>query len=368
MIRVLHFGLGSSLGGIETYLYKLYSNIDRNKYKFDFVINGVQKPCFYDEFISMGSDFFHVTKRRKNPFKNKYDINKILREENFDIIHCHLNSLSYTLPVHLALKHNYPVIVHSRNAGILKSRVSRTLHIMNSVLLPKNKITMLAVSDYAGEWMFGKNSEFKVVNNGLKIEKYKFDESTRNKIRENLGIKNENIILHLGAMRQQKNHMFLLEIFNKFLRIKPNSKLLLVGNGVLKEKILCKIDELKITDKIIIMENRNDIKDILSASDVFLFPSLYEGFPNAVLEAQTSGLPCLISDTITKEVVINENCYRMSLNQSTTEWANSLSRMIQFEDRTLGAQNIKDKGLSVEYEVKKIENVYEDLLVKSKRF
>ncbi|MFP4698139.1 MAG: glycosyltransferase [Eubacteriales bacterium] len=362
MIRILHYGLSSNLGGIETYLYKLYSSIDRNKFEFDFLVTGNKKPCWYDEFTSMGSKFFHVTSRSRNPLRNRMEISKILKNKNFDIVHCHLNSLSYTVPVHLALKHDYPVIVHSRNAGILKSKISRSLHKMNGIFLPQHRINMLAVSNVAGTWMFGKNAKFKVINNGLNVENYKYNSVARDKIREEFGLKQEKVIVHVGAMREQKNHMFLLEVFVKVLEKKSNTRLLLVGDGDLKEQILKKIDELKIKNHVIITGNRKDVPDILSASDVLLFPSFYEGFPNAVLEAQASGLPCLISDVITNEVKVNNNCLSLSLKKSSTEWAEQLLLLQNFDERSMGAYNVTASGLSVEGEIGKIEKTYRDIV------
>lgn len=367
MIKVLHYGLDSKLGGIETYLYKLYTHIDRNEFKFDFLVIGDKEPCWYKEFIDMGSNFYKVTPRSKNPLKNRADLLKLFKNEKFDIVHCHLNSLSYIKPVQLAVKSNIPVIVHSRNAGILKSKVSYFLHRLNYFFLPKDKISMVAVSELAGLWMFGKKANFKVINNGLNVEKYRYNEASRHKIRREFGLKDELVIVHVGAMREQKNHMFLLEVFSEVLKQLPSSKLFLVGDGRLKEKILNKINQLQIKDNVIIAGIRNDVPDILSAADIFLFPSFYEGFPNALLEAQTSGLPCLISDVITKEVIVNENCKAMSLNRNAKEWAIELLSLNHFKDRKVGVENIRLKGFSVEDEVKKIEELYRKLAIKNKK-
>lgn len=363
MIRVLHYGLSSNLGGIETYLYKLYSNIDRSEYEFDFLINGFKKPYWHDEFTLMGSKFYHVTNRRKNPLKNIEDISNIFKNEKFDIIHFHLNSLSYTAPVHYALKYNCPVIVHSRNAGILKSKITRTFHKINSIRLPQDKITKLAVSDYAGEWMFKSQKDVTVINNGIEIEKYKYNINSRHKIRKELGLSEEKAIVHIGAMREQKNHMFLLEVFSKVIEKGINSKLILIGEGNLMQEVEKRIDQLNIKENVLLVGNRNDVSDILSASDIFLFPSFYEGFPNAVLEAQTSGLPCLITDKITDEVIVNENCVAMSLDSTANEWAQKLLTLEECEDRYKAAIDVEEKGLSVKNEISKIEKIYKKMLL-----
>lgn len=222
---------------------------------------------------------------------------------------------------------------------------------------------MVAVSDLAAIWMFGKKANYKVINNGLNVAKYRYNELSRYRIRKEFGLEDELVIIHVGAMRKQKNHMFLLDIFSEILKRQKNSKLVLVGDGKLKPNILNKVNRLKIEDSVIFAGNRNDVQDILSAADVFLFPSFYEGFPNAVLEAQTAGLPCLISDVITKEVIVNENCKTMSLSASAKEWAIKLLSLSSFKDRRIGAKNVKLKGFAVEDEVKKIEDLYRTLLL-----
>ncbi|WP_419893010.1 glycosyltransferase [Oceanobacillus kimchii] len=362
MIRVLHYGLGSKLGGIETYLYKLYKNIDRENFQFDFLTNKGEKSCFYDEFIDMGSNFYSITSRNKNLIRNRSELKNLLLKEKFDIIHCHMNSLSYSTPILMGLKTNSKVIVHSRNASTPKSLKTRFLHNYNSIILPKNKVKMLSVSDYAGDWMFGSKANYTVINNGVDTTKFMFNMDNRKKIRKELNLENQFCIIHVGAFRTQKNHIFLLEIFKYLKKYKSNSKLLLVGDGKLRVDIEREIENMGIKENVVILGNRSDISDLLAGGDAFLFPSHYEGFPNAVLEAQTSGLPCLISDTITKEVLINDNCYEFSLKSSAKEWAEKLLSIKKNDDRYDGAERILDKGFSVNSEINKIEDIYKNLI------
>lgn len=362
MIRVLHYGLSSNLGGIETYLYKIYNNIDHSKYQFDFLIVGKEKPCWYEEFSEMGSNFYFITSRSTNPLLNKKELIELYENENFDIIHCHMNSLSYTLPITMAVKMKKKVIVHSRNAKPPKSFSTRLLHNLNSFLLPKKKIKMLAVSDLAGQWMFGEKNKFITINNGIDIEKFKFSENARRKLRDNLNIENDYCIVHVGAFRPQKNHQFLLEVFSQILNKKSNSKLLLLGTGTLMPSIIEKSKELKLENKILFLQNRDDVAEILSASDAFLFPSLYEGFPNAVLEAETSGLPTLISTEITNQVLINDNCKSFSLTNKPNEWANKLLSLGVNLERDKSSENIRKQGFSVKDEVKTLEKIYHEIL------
>lgn len=360
MIKILQYGLTDNLGGIETYLYKLTKNIDRKKFQIDFLILGGNKPCFYEELIKLGCKFHFVTNRRDDPIANFREISSLLDKEQYDIVHCNLNSLSYITPVLLAVKKKIPTIVHSRNAGIPNTKISRILHWINYRRLLKTKIKKLAVSDFAGKWMFGENSDVAVINNGIDIEKYRFNDSVRELIRKQFNIDNsEKLIIHTGAFREQKNHDFLIDIFYEITKNYDNVKLMLVGSGMLEENIRTKVNDLDLERSVIFTGNRSDISDLLSAADLFLFPSLYEGFPNSVIEAETSGLPCLISDVITEEVIINENCISISLNKSPKEWAVELINLKgKIEDRTEAYKYIDEAGFSVREEINKIEDVY----------
>lgn len=365
MIKILQYGLTDNLGGIETYLLKLTKNIDRTKFQFDFLILGSDKPCFYEELKELGCRFHFVTDRRKNPIANYKEISTLLDNSHYDIVHCNLNSLSYITPALLAAQKKIPTIVHSRNAGIPTSRVSRILHRINSKRLLKTKIKKLAVSNLAGEWMFEDDSEFLVINNGIDVQKYKYNESDRELIRNEFNIdKSEKLLIHTGAFREQKNHDFLIDIFNKVYKENQNTKLMLVGSGNLENDIKAKIKRLNLNDSVIFTGNRDDIPSLLSAADFFIFPSLYEGFPNSVIEAETSGLPCIISDSITKEVVINNNCFQLSLDKSAEYWAgkivNILEKGITFRDKA--SEKVNSTGFSVGNEVKKIEQLYLDII------
>ncbi|QOQ78665.1 glycosyltransferase [Aerococcus urinaeequi] len=360
MIKILHYGLTNHLGGIESYLYRLVSNIDRTKFKLDFLILGNDLPCFYQELKARGCEFHFVTERSKNPRKNKNEIREILLSSNYDIVHCNLNSLSYITPALEAINCGIPTIVHSRNAGIRNSIKSRILHKINFHRIAKDNITKLAVSRVAGEWMFGKNQNFTVINNGVDINKFKFDKDARAAIRDELSIEpDEYLVAHTGALRDQKNHKFILDIFEQFHNIRKKSKLLLVGSGELEGEITTKIKKLNLEKSVIMLGNRSDIPNILSGSDAYLFPSLYEGFPNSVIEAETSGLPTLMSDTITDEVIVNKNARQLSLSNTAKNWAETLVKLVDStKERNSFAEIVENEGFSVNDEITKIENIY----------
>lgn len=360
-IKVLHVGIDSRLGGIETYLKKITTYIDKERYQFDFLSYKGVKPYFYEELTNLGGKFHFICSRRENMFRNKKELHQLFETEKYDIVHCHFNSLSYITPCLIALKYNCKVIVHSRNAGNLQSKKSRLLHNINYFRLKnKRNITRVAVSDLAGKWMFG-NAEFTVLNNGLDTEQYKYSEEYRKEVRKELEIDgDQEIILNVGALRPQKNHKFIIKIFKEYCNKNTNSKLILIGEGSLHDEVVEEISKNDLNDNVLLLGNRSDVYKILSAADKFLFPSFYEGFPNALIEAETSGLYCVVSDTITRQAIIDELANSISLNQPVDVWVNALEKKIKIK-REECTDLIKKRELDIESEIKRLETLYNNI-------
>ena len=177
-IRVLHVGLDSHLGGIETFLLSMAKNFDFDKYHFTFLCYKGENPCFYDELKALGCDFCFIAGRRDNIVKNRVELNKLFKTAHFDIVHCHQNSLSNSAPALIAIKNGAKVIIHSHNSGTIFGKTS-LLHKINSFRFPFDKITPLAVSNLAGRWMFGNKVQFQVLDNGIDVKEFKFSESAR---------------------------------------------------------------------------------------------------------------------------------------------------------------------------------------------
>jgi glycosyltransferase involved in cell wall biosynthesis len=361
-MKILHYGLTDHLGGIETYLRKITLEMHAKEgLDFYFIIIGNKNPCFYEEFKELGCKFYFVTPRRENYLKNYFELKKIFKKEKFDVCHVHLNSLSYILPVKIASKYSGKVIIHSRNSNVKLGMLSRVLHNLNYFSIPNNAV-LLAVSDLAGKWMFG-NKKFKTVNNGIKIQKYKYNSKNRENLRLKLGIQDNIVLTNVGAFRYQKNHKFLLEVFKNLLEMNSSYKLLLVGNGVLLDSIKSQVEKLDIVKDVIFLGNRNDIADVLSASDAFIFPSFYEGFPNALLEAHVSNLPTFYSDSITNNIDYPKLSTRISLNKRAEEWARIIDSNLDLEhNRNCYTDNEELWKFSVENEINIIKKIYKGKL------
>lgn len=360
VIKILHYGLDTHLGGIETYLLSAAKNVDRKKYSFSFLAFDGEKPCFYEELTNLGCSFYFIRSRRKSFLGNKKDLYDLFQNEHFDIIHCNLNSLTYITPILIALRLGVKVIAHSHNAGSSSGSSSRLLCAINKFRFPYNKVSLVAVSDKAGAWMFGEKKRVIIINNGVDTQHFSFSIEKRKKCREDLGFSDkQEILLHVGAFRKQKNHSFVLDIFKNYREKNTNSILLFVGDGELKDYVQKKASDLGISKDVFFLGTRHDLDSIFSASDKFIFPSLYEGFPIALLEAECSGLLCVVSKEITEQVCL-KNSVRVGLNEPKCNWVHALE-LKALENRVLFSNYVADCGFDIKNETLKLEKLYDKL-------
>ena len=332
-MRILHFGVSDNLGGIENYVHDLFHFAKDKNIKFDFIQYGSKKIAFADEYLKNGCYIHKVVRRNDNYFRNIRQLNSIFKKNNYDILHVHLNTLSYIAPIIIANRHKCKVIVHSRSSKSNNSVFNILFHKFNFFRLRRLNVHRIAVSKEAGLWLFGKNN-YSVINNGIYVNKFQFDSAVRCKMRSDLGCSNRFIIGNVGAFSFAKNHKFIIDIFYEIKLLSHDALLVLIGDGVLKNDIIRYASSKLSKSDYIILESQVNISDYYALFDVFLFPSLYEGFPNVVLEAQVSGLPVVLSDTITREVIKTNNCYRLSLTENCSNWAKKIcSIKIMTEER-----------------------------------
>ena len=360
MIEVLQFALSTNLGGIETYLKKIWDNIDREQFHFSFIdMTGDGKvPCYYDYFTQSGCPFFKVTPRHISPIQNRKDLARLFSEHHFDILHFSANTLSYMLPVTMALKVGTKVIVHSRCAAIPNGRLTQIMHRLNAMRLRKMPVQRIAVSKQAGEWMF-KGSEYKVYPNRIDPVRFTFSEESRAKIRSELNCADKTVIGHVGTFITTKNHVFVLRVFEAYHAKHPDSVLWLVGEGQLKEQIRDQVNAKGLEDAVYFLGRRDDMETVYAGMDFFLFPSIYEGLGNVVLEAQAEGLPCIISAGIPQETLIAANALSKDLGAPVTEWVEAVDELLDIHlDRKDGSNRIRNAGWSVQEEVVKLQALY----------
>lgn len=321
MIEVLHFGLSPNFGGIERYIYDTWTHMDHDKIHFSFIdiIKPGGEPRYFEDFT--GCTFYKITPRRTSNWKNKTELERLFREHHFDILHFHVNSLSYLTPVTVALRHGCKVIVHSHNSTINNIR-QKVMHAVNKRRLQSKEIRRIAVSGLAGEWMFGK--DYVVLHNDIDTDRFVFSAEARATVRGELGIADGTFVVGtVGRFSAQKNPGGIVDIFAAVLKRDPAARLLWVGEGELRQQIEQRLREEDMSHAVIMTGARTDVERLLQAMDVFILPSVYEGYPIALIEAQAAGLPCFCSETVTNEAGLNGLCTFLPLDQPEL-WADSI--------------------------------------------
>lgn len=358
MKKILQIGMASSLGGIEVFLKNLYDNINHEEFQFDFIDTTPNGICYKEYFERSGCKVYKVTSRRENMLKNKKELENIIKNNHYDIIHYHLNTLSYITPIILANKYNIKVIVHSHNEWKGTNLRTAILDQINKKRIIKENVVRLACSEVAGNWIFGKEP-YKIIDNGINTLEFLYKKEKREKVRTELNIPEScTIIGHVGAFRYQKNHNFIIDVYYEYLKRNRNSMLILVGEGELKEEIETKVKDLQIEKNVKFLGLRKDVNNILSAMDYFIFPSHFEGLPISLVEAQIAGLPCLVSDTITREIDLTGKIDFISITENDIEkWVQKIINT-KTGNREISLDNPKIKKYDIRNTVNQIENIY----------
>ena len=346
-------------GGAETFLMKIYRTIDRNLYQMDFCVNDYSL-CDYDEEINLlGGKIYHIPAKSRNFFKYKNDLKRIIQENKYESVLRITSNAAGFLDLKIAKKAGAKKCsCRSSNSSDGGNLIASLAHFWGQLLWSKYIDSMIAPSNLAAKYTFGErnylNGRVTILKNGLDFNQYYFEEQGRNAVRTEFNISPDTFVVgHVGRFNKQKNHKFLLEIFKEYYKSNPNSILLLVGEGDLILQIIEYSRQLGIEKKVIFAGVRTDIQKVLSAMDCFLFPSFYEGMPNAIIEAQVNGLPCIVSETITAEVCISNLVEFNSLNNSASDW----STMVQNAPKRIKGRPIK---LDPNYEIHSVTNQFID--------
>lgn len=360
MERILFIMGNMGLGGAETHIMKVYRQIDKARYQFDFVLNTPQKCYYEDEILGLGGKIYRVTAKSKSVIKNYKDIKKIVSEQHYRIVFkCGEQAMSWTEM--LAAKQGGATkrIMRSTNSKGGDSKAAKVVHCLSRIPLGMLVTDKIAPSKVAGEWLFGKNGcqHLVLMNNGLDLDEYTYTFERRSTARKEFAIPQSAFVIgHVGRFNEQKNHDFLIDIFDAYHKKSENTYLFLIGDGPLKKQVENKIDNLGLRDCVILAGNRADVNILYSAMDLFVFPSFYEGMPNTVIEAQANGLPCLVSDTITKDANITGNVEYIALGHCNS-WVDAINH--GGLKRYNGAESLKRAGYDIGSVVQQYVDIFE---------
>lgn len=347
-------------GGVEAVVMNYYRNVDRNMVQFDFLVDSDSTlvPC--EEIDSLGGRVFEIPPYQ-HVFAYQRELRHLFKQESWEIVHSHINALSL-FSLRAAEKAGIPIrIAHSHSTSgkgeYAKNAMKWVLKRFANVY-PTDRV---ACSDEAGRWLFGEGNDYTLFYNAIDLDAYAFDIEKRRRVRDSLGIADETFVIgHIGRFMTQKNHLFLITSFAKYLELEPNSVLLLAGDGDLVSQAKALAMKLGVTDRVRFLGYRDDSDCLYQAFDCFALPSLYEGLPLVAVEAQRAGLKCLLSTAITREVALTDGVEFLDID-SSDKWVDAFKacskRPTRIDTRAglFAAYNVRDAAL-------RLQNYYCDLI------
>ena len=359
-IRILQVVTTMDMGGIESLLMNLYRNIDKEKVQFDFLAHRDFEFYYEKEIKEMGGKIHRIMPITPTKISQYCkELRKFFKAHpEYKVVHSHLNAWSY-LVLKTAKKCGIPVrIAHSHTTNLRSRRNKIRVMFIDYCRAKINKQTThrYACSKGAGEWLYGK-ANFEVFKNSIDAQKFSFNENIRNTVREELGLKDELLLGHVGRMDSPKNHIFLIKVLKELVKECPDTKLLLIGDGELRQNLELEAKNLGIKDNVIFTGSRLDIDRLLQAVDVFCFPSKFEGLPVTVVEAQAAGLPTIMSDTVTDEVIVTDLVKVLPIDDSEV-WVQEILNTDILKIRKDTKEDIIKSGFDIKDTVKRLEEFY----------
>lgn len=359
-IRVLHVVVNMNRGGAETLIMNLYRNIDREKVQFDFLVHKNQGH-YEEEILKLGGKIHRISYITDvGHFGYIKELNKFFHNHSdYKIVHAHMDSMS-GLVLEAARNSGIPVrISHSHNTqneGNILGRIYKQY--IKTKIIP-NATDLIACSEEAAKWLFGKKSLIALkLKNGIEPQRLKYKNTIRNLKRAELSVGKRTLLLgHVGRFYSQKNHSYLIDLFAEFNRKYSNSMLLLIGEGPLRKEVEKKVKTLNLEGSVLFLGVRDDVADLMQAMDVLIFPSHHEGLPLTIIEAQASGLKCIVSEAIPKSTDIGANLITfLSLKDEVNKWVKAIRS--SYTRQRKPEEYLKKSGYDITYTARKVQEHY----------
>ncbi len=375
MNRILQINAGSdsfnsnsiNFGGVENFIINIFRNINREKYVFDFLTVGkTTYGKYFNELKSAGANIYELKVVNNKVLRLMHFFIRLvifLRNHKYKVAHIHTGALYLqTVSVLACYFARIPnIISHSHGSKKYNSLLSKLCkRIVSALSTDKISCSLNACKSIFDSDTINRK-KVKIINNGIDVKKYSFSEKARNKYRKQIGLENKFVVGHVGNFYEPKNHLLLINIFYELQKIKKDSFLVLIGDGILRKRIENLINSLGMKDKVLLLGHRDDIPELLSSMDVFVFPSVHEGFPLTLLEAQASGLKCYISDSITREIDITDLVCRNNINLDPKLWAENVLNNYKICERSEYNKELIDKGYGLSRTASDIQNIYEKI-------
>ena len=364
-IRILQVFTTLNRGGAEVNMMNYLRNMDCSKFQMDFLLHRSEQGAFEEEVKEYGCQVFHVP--ALHPLKlNAYrkEVQSFFQEHSdYDIVHGQTSEIGAII-YEEAEKQKIPVIIAHAHLAKMNWDVKSPFRLVWRRLTRQFADTYFTCSHDAAVWLFGKKGAKRAwqMNNAIDTEIFRYNPAVRENIRRQLDLKKELCFLCVARFQKQKNHLFLLDVFSQIIKLQPDAKLFLVGDGELKTAIKKKIDDLNLQNSVLLLGLRSDVNVLLQAMDIFLFPSLFEGLGIAFVEAQAAGLRCIISEGVPSEAILVEDLVKVvSLKDSPKKWAEEIIAFSDYERKDTSPL-ILEKGYDIRENAKRLEQKYVELL------
>lgn len=338
-------------GGVEACIINYYRHIDRTRVQFDFFVESTSKIIDKDEIEAMGGRVV-IIPHYSHPFTYLRVLERLFREGRYDIVHSDMNTVS-VLPLLAAKRAGIPVrVLHNHSTWGRHEPIRNLMKFFLRPFARRYATDYAACSQRAAVWMYGKRKvkagKVTVFNNAVDPSRFAFRPETRARIREENGWEDDFIIGHIGRFMKQKNHEFLVKIFAEVVKRELRARLVLIGDGELKQKVMRQVDRLGLAGRVSFVGTVANPEDYYMVFDAFVLPSRYEGLPVVGVEAQTAGLPCFFSDKVTREVLLTPGAKMLPLD-SPARWAEEICTSVPQSDRgdfaaSIPAFDIREQG------------------------
>ena len=360
-IRILNLFTILNRGGAETMVMNYYRNIDRNKVQFDFLVHREERGVYEDEIESLGGRIYRMPPIKINTIPEyRRQLRSFFKAHpEYRIIHSHMSELGLFAFIEAKKQGVQTRICHAHSSPKYFDIKMLARNLMKKLMLPY-VTDMFTCGVEAGIWLYGEKNrnDLILMKNAIDAEKYRFSREKQRIKKEELGIPGKRIIGHVGSFLPVKNQTFLVDVFCEICKEEDDTVLMLVGSGSEFEKIQEKIKNLGFEDKVMLMGSRSDVHELMQAMDIFVFPSTYEGLPVTLIEAQASGLPCIVSDRIPKECKITDLLEFYSLDKTPNEWAKTIVKTFGEKEKTDVYRQVCTAGYDIKENAEWLQNFY----------
>lgn len=328
-MHVLHMIGSLGMGGAQTMVMALYRAIDRTKVQFGFIVDCDDDNVFAQEIAALGGEVFRFPKFNGKNYRQIRSVwNDFFQEHpQYKVLHSHIRSYA-SLYLPIAKAHGVKTIIHSHNTSNGRGMKALAKKLLQYPLRFRADY-FFGCSEIAGRWLFGRkiveSDRYFMLKNAVDLDRFSYNQEHREKVRNELNIEQDALVIgHIGRMHPQKNHSFLLDCFYEISAVRKDARLILLGDGELRDEVTQQIRRLGLEDKVLLLGIRKNPEEYLSAMDCMVLPSVHEGLPVVVVEAQANGLQCFVSDTVTKEVKLSDLVAYLPISQGTDPWTKAI--------------------------------------------